>query len=179
MKRGWLFDAFIGFVLTCIVAFGYVAPARLPFFEAIELKTYDWRSSFRLNLAPSEEIRVITIDDSSVSQVGRWPWPRWRLAALLDKLTPAKPKVIGLDIVYSEPEQSQGLEEITDLKSRYDELVAAHKLIDRGGQFGQLFSSATARLDSDSRLLAALQGAGNVVLPMVITSGGVLGAKPA
>jgi serine/threonine-protein kinase len=179
MKRGWLFDAFIGVVLTCIVAAGYVAPARLPLFEALELKTYDWRSALRQNLAPSDEIRAIAIDDNSVSQVGRWPWPRWRMAALLDKLAPAKPRVIGLDIVYSEPEQPQGLDEIRGMQSRYDELIAARKLIDRGGQFGLLFSSAAARLDSDSRLLASLRQAGNVVLPMVITSGGVLGAKPA
>lgn len=177
MKKSWVADALIGLILTGLVAAGYLVPPLLPLFEGLELKTYDHRSKLRQNLDPSRDIVVIAIDDASISQVGRWPWPRARVAALLDKLSSAGPKVIGLDIVYSEPEQNQGLLEIQELEKRYKEFSAAKKLTDKGGAFGALFSSAAVRLDSDSKLLASIKSAGTVVLPMFVAQGGLLGAK--
>ena len=113
MKRGWLFDAFIGLVLSLGAAGGYLVPG-LPLIgsalESLELKSYDVRSKLRENLDPSQEIRIITIDDNSIAQIGRYPWPRSRVAALIDKLAPAHPRVIGIDSVYSEPERDAGSE---------------------------------------------------------------------
>lgn len=178
MRKSWAADAVIGLFLTLLVAAGYMAPPLLPLFEGLELKSYDQRSKLRQNVDPSRDIVVIAIDDASISQVGRWPWPRARVAALLDKLAAIGPKVIGLDIVYSEAEQNQGLIEIQELERRYKELTAQKKLVDRGGAFGQLFSSAAVRLDSDTRLLASIKSAKTVVLPMFLAQGGLLGAKP-
>src|SRR5262245_59026811 len=112
MRKGWLLDAFIGLLLTGAASLCYLAPGAFPWIEGLELKSYDRRAELRQHLDPAAEIALIAIDDSSIASVGRWPWPRTRIASLLDKLAPAKPKVIGLDIVYSEPERSQGLAEI-------------------------------------------------------------------
>ncbi|OGR90845.1 MAG: hypothetical protein A3J74_09395 [Elusimicrobia bacterium RIFCSPHIGHO2_02_FULL_57_9] len=178
MKKTWVIDAFVALLLTLFVVAGYMAPAAFPFLEGIELKAFDKRSKLRQTLDPAPEIVLIAIDDSSIAQVGRWPWPRSRVAALLDKLGPVRPKVIGLDIVYSEPEQNQGLIEIQNLEVQFKELVASKKIIDKSKSFDQMFSSAIVRLDSDSKMLASLQQAGNVVLPMFFALGGALGANP-
>ncbi|MEK7858022.1 MAG: CHASE2 domain-containing protein [Elusimicrobiota bacterium] len=176
MKKSFLVDAAIGLLLTLFVAGSYLVGH--PLLESVELKTYDMRSKLRDDLNPSKEIVLIAIDNNSIAALGRWPWPRSRLAAMVDKLAAAGPRLIGLDIVFSEAEQNQGIAEIARLEERYNELTAARSLIDKGGLFKAEFSSAAVRLDSDSKLAASIKQAGNVVLPMFFSEGGQLGAKP-
>ena len=54
--------------------------------------------------AVPEGITVVAIDDASVAAIGRWPWPRAVHATLLSRLAEAKPKAIGLDVTFSEPD---------------------------------------------------------------------------
>ncbi len=174
-SKTWLIDAGIGLFLSLVVAGCYVL--SLPALESFELKTFDMRSKLRQEVNPSSEIVLIAIDDASIAQIGRWPWPRWRVAAMLDKLSAAGPRVIGLDILFSEPE-SDWLKELKALESRYGELVAAKQVVEKGVSFAAELSSASVRLDVDARLLASIRAAGNVVLPMYFSLGGVQGAKP-
>ena len=44
---------------------------------------------------PSQDIAVIAIDDQSIANIGRWPWPRDIHAKMIDLLASAKPKAIG------------------------------------------------------------------------------------
>lgn len=48
-------------------------------------------------------ISVVVIDDASLAQYGRWPWPRGQLARLINAISTSDPKGIGLDILLSEP----------------------------------------------------------------------------
>lgn len=50
-----------------------------------------------------EDIIIVAIDDYSLQQLGRWPWPRQRHAQLIDLLTPSQPLAIGLDVILTEP----------------------------------------------------------------------------
>jgi CHASE2 domain-containing sensor protein len=49
---------------------------------------------------------VVDIDEISLSAVGQWPWPRYRVAALIEKIAAAKPAGIGLDVLFAEPDRS-------------------------------------------------------------------------
>lgn len=51
-----------------------------------------------------EDIIIVAIDDYSLSELGRWPWPRSLHAELINRISKAKPRAIGLDIILSEPE---------------------------------------------------------------------------
>lgn len=51
-----------------------------------------------------EGITIVAIDEPSVAAIGRWPWPRAVHSTLLAKLAEAKPKAIGLDVVFTEPD---------------------------------------------------------------------------
>lgn len=77
--------------------------------------TMSWRNTLeRVNLAiddqitglisrsTSEDIVLVTIDDKSLASIGRWPWRRGFHAALLDKITLAEPKAVGLDLILTE-----------------------------------------------------------------------------
>ncbi len=53
---------------------------------------------------PAEDIVIVAIDQHSLDQLGRWPWPRRLHAELLHKLASYQPKVIALDIIFAEPD---------------------------------------------------------------------------
>jgi len=55
---------------------------------------------------PASNTIAIDIDDVSLSAVGQWPWPRYRVAALIDKLAAARPATIALDILLPEDDRS-------------------------------------------------------------------------
>ncbi len=52
-----------------------------------------------------DDIVIITVDDYSLESLGHWPWPRSVHAELIDRLTAAGAKAIGLDIIFSEPDR--------------------------------------------------------------------------
>ncbi|MEO8406962.1 MAG: CHASE2 domain-containing protein, partial [Oxalobacteraceae bacterium] len=49
---------------------------------------------------------VIDIDDVSLAAAGQWPWPRYRMASLVQAVADGKPAAIGLDILFSEPDRT-------------------------------------------------------------------------
>lgn len=55
---------------------------------------------------PATPVRIVAIDDESLARVGQWPWPRAKLAELVDKISGAAAAAIALDILFSEPERS-------------------------------------------------------------------------
>ncbi len=48
---------------------------------------------------------VVEIDSNSISALGRWPWHRDTTAYLVDHIFQAGAKVVGLDMVFSEPDR--------------------------------------------------------------------------
>jgi CHASE2 domain-containing sensor protein/signal transduction histidine kinase len=81
---------------------------------AVAIGGWAWRLDmlvYDLGLAhfertPPDDIVIIAIDESSLRQVGRWPWRRSIHATLLEKLAelPKPPRAIGIDVVLSEPD---------------------------------------------------------------------------
>ena len=53
--------------------------------------------------APSD-IVIVAIDDTSLSALGRWPWPRASHAELLDTLTQEHARAVAFDVILSEPD---------------------------------------------------------------------------
>ncbi len=82
---------------------------RMDFLDTLELKFYDLMMQLRAESRISNEIILIDIDDDSIEKLGRWPWPRSLLAKGITKISAAGAKVIGLNIILSEPEVSDGL----------------------------------------------------------------------
>ncbi len=108
--RFWSSDWFAGLLITIVVVmFSGTAP-----FQSLERSFYDWgvRSTDRL---PSEKIAVIAIDDESIDNIGRWPWPRDLHAELIDRLAQGGAKVIGQTVFFLEPQIDPGTLYIREL----------------------------------------------------------------
>src|SRR4029079_17099318 len=63
-----------------------------------------------LNLKPREvdpalPVRIVDIDDASLARVGQWPWPRTRLAEIVDRLKADRARTVPLDLILAEPDR--------------------------------------------------------------------------
>ncbi|HVP36679.1 MAG TPA: serine/threonine-protein kinase [Terriglobales bacterium] len=65
--------------------------------EKFNLKFQDLGYKFRGKIDSGNELVILSIDRTSLDKYGRWPWSRDKLAALVEKISSAKPKVIYLD----------------------------------------------------------------------------------
>lgn len=93
-----------------------------PILDLIELKTYDLRFLSRGQLPPSPSVVMAVIDEKSLNTEGRWPWPRSKLAALVDILSHDEAKVIGFDIGFLEPDENSQLELISQFSREVETL---------------------------------------------------------
>ena len=48
---------------------------------------------------------VVAVDEKSLAQLGQWPWPRTLVARLLDAIGGYRPLVVGVDIIFAEPDR--------------------------------------------------------------------------
>jgi len=109
-SRFWSSDWFAGLLISIvIVVFSGSAPL-----QSLERDFYDWgvRSTDR---SASDKIAVIAIDDQSINNIGRWPWPRDLHAELINQLSAGGAKVIGQTVFFLEPQIDPGMLYIRDL----------------------------------------------------------------
>ncbi len=75
--------------------------------EHLESKTYDLRMRLREQLRPSprrDDIVIVALDEKSLEEFGRWPWSRTLTARLVRAVSAGRPRTIGVDIFFTEPE---------------------------------------------------------------------------
>jgi CHASE2 domain-containing sensor protein/signal transduction histidine kinase len=72
---------------------------------------YDAQLSF-WSRSVADDIIIVAIDDESLKELGRWPWPRSTHARLINKLENESPRAIGLDIIFSEPDANNPLSDV-------------------------------------------------------------------
>ncbi|WP_189613129.1 CHASE2 domain-containing protein [Saccharospirillum salsuginis] len=101
----------IGLLITLSLAGYHLYYARgdqSSVIKRLDYLLYDWR----FNLLHEEQrferadanILIVDIDERSLNTVGRWPWPRDKLAALTQALTEAGAVVVAFDIMMTEPQ---------------------------------------------------------------------------
>jgi CHASE2 domain-containing sensor protein len=54
---------------------------------------------------PTDRLVHLDIDDKAVDAIGRWPWPRSRMARIVEEIARAKPKAVAIDVLYAEAEE--------------------------------------------------------------------------
>lgn len=149
----------IGLAITLVVLVtAWIRPA---FLEAIEYQLFDLRLKWFGSRAPAQNIAIVAIDEESITKLGRWPWPRSRMAALVDLLAAKGARVIGLGLILSEPEEQSGLTALQTVEEKFQALGSA-----KGGpEFLQTPRDLRTSLDNDAKLVGSVQKAGMVLLP--------------
>jgi CHASE2 domain-containing sensor protein len=95
-------------ILAMCAALGVVVGAlclwRPPLLARADLAVYDRLLTRAPRGRPSGRIVLVEIDERSLAEAGRWPWPRDRMARLLDRIRDLGAAAIGLDVLFSEPD---------------------------------------------------------------------------
>jgi CHASE2 domain-containing sensor protein len=181
----WKADWFLGLVIA-IVLFGLARTTG--FIPGLERWAYDLGVKMT-SKPPSDKIAVIAIDEQSIANIGRWPWPREVQAKLIDQLAAARARVIGNTTFFFEPQKDPGLAYVEKMMEIYSKAYPGAApapevpgVAPIGGQtpaaqppaappaevaeIGKLLTEASVALNSDVRLAASIKKAGNVIVPM-------------
>ena len=121
--------------------------------ETIELNWLDLRFRARGPLTPSTAIVIAAIDEKSMTEEGRWPWPRSRIAALVDALSRDGARAIGFDVVFSGSEDDPRLALIKRMEQSVDQL----QLGQAQSQLKNMLWEAREAADHDSMLARSLE----------------------
>lgn len=100
--------------------------------EVVESKTFDLRLHLRDSLhrpPPRDDILIVTVDEKSISDIGRWPWSRDVIARLLDRISEGGPKAIAVDILFSERENREADGRLADSIRKAGNVVLATAFI--------------------------------------------------
>ena len=54
---------------------------------------------------PAHPVRIVDVDEPSLRRVGQWPWPRTKLAEIVDKLKSAGASTISIDLIFAEADR--------------------------------------------------------------------------
>jgi signal transduction histidine kinase len=102
-RRGWVQTPGLVVLLFATVA----VLSTIPLIHDWQLRFSD--TFFRLSPSPKEKSNVVlvTVDDESLQRYGRWPWSRALLAKLTHNLVKGGARVVGLDILLSEPQSAE------------------------------------------------------------------------
>jgi adenylate cyclase len=123
----------------------------LPLLDQIELKTYDLRVRSRSAQPPSPAVALALIDEKSLDTEGRWPWPRSKIARLVDRLSQDGARVIGFDIGFLEPDENRQLTFMQELSRLIGELDI------RSARLDELIQRSEDQTDNDLALAMAIR----------------------
>lgn len=161
----------LGLVVTALFVGHAIGIYRLPLLENLENIGYDTRLKLTMPRGVDERVVILDIDEKSLAErdaggEGHWPWPRDRLALLLDKLFDRHGvAVVAFDVVFAERDESSGIRVLERLSTRelqgvpqfkaalsrlrptleYDDIFA-RKMRDRNVVLGYTFSSEDPKL---------------------------------
>ncbi len=117
-----------------------------PFFvQALRLIAFD---SYQ-KLAPASfesdlPVRIVDIDEESLSRIGQWPWPRTTMAKLLETLGADGAAVVGFDILFAEPDRTSPEEALKHMTA--EEAAALAPLVAGKPGHDQLFADVVAKI---------------------------------
>ncbi len=123
LLKGRRLPVVLGLVLTLLVASLQVLPPDGigSLIDRLDNLLYDQRYNLmsKPSVNPEHKIVVVDIDERSLQAEGQWPWDRFKLGQLVERLTEYGVLVTGFDITFPEPQRNT----VRDIAARSDELT--------------------------------------------------------
>jgi adenylate cyclase len=139
----------LGFAITLFFIGHAVRWYEIGLISQLDHIIYDQRLEMTMPRGIDESIVILDIDEKSLQEVARWPWPRDLMARLVDKLFDKyRIALLGFDVVFAEPDHSSGVRALDTLARGELKDVAA---------FQQAYRGLRPGLDNDGRFAAAIK----------------------
>ncbi|MGR9012194.1 MAG: CHASE2 domain-containing protein [Gammaproteobacteria bacterium] len=126
-------------LLLLLIAVQISSPS---FIIKIRNSSYDWFQRLHPRVYQDAPVKILAIDDQSLEKIGQFPWPRTKIAELIDKLQRSGAKVIVFDMLFSEQDRTSPKE-----------------LAKRFQQYPELSHQLDSLPDNDATLIAAMNKA--------------------
>jgi eukaryotic-like serine/threonine-protein kinase len=169
-KSFWQKDWLVGVLVALVFFFS----ANSDLMQSMERKAYDL-GVLATSRVPSDKIAIIAIDDQSIDNLGRWPWPREIHARMIDMLAAGQARVIGHTVFFSEPQVDAGLVYISKIAGLLDQSTLKNttspSLRADVEKLEGLLGEAARNLDNDRKLSDSVAIANNVMLAMYFEPG--------
>ena len=134
---------FVGLIAAHVGGLVHIAPM-----QRAEAWLYDAWLKRTAPIGPDDRIAILDIDEASLKSVGRWPWSRDTMSALVDTLHDHYAVgALGFDVVFAEPDNSSGLDSLKQLAT--SDLAGSR-------DFQAALKRLAPRLDYDARFAQAL-----------------------
>src|SRR5215207_2400951 len=91
-------------LLTFLLLFG-AASTDIGVLDRLTALTFDTYQRVQPREQAGAPVAVVDIDEASLRAFGQWPWPRWRVAELVEKLGAMGAAAIVFDVVFPEPDR--------------------------------------------------------------------------
>lgn len=118
--------------------------------RTVEYASYDIRLRQTLTHQADSRVVIVDIDEKSLAEEGRFPWPRQKMADLVNNINAAGAAVIAFDIVFAEPEERSDRRLLDDL---------LEGPLSQSSDFVAVAKQKIAELDGDTRFAQALSQA--------------------
>jgi len=79
------------------------------------LRVFDLEERLWPRASDSARVVIVDIDEKSLAQYGQWPWPRTQVAKLVRRIAEGQPRVLGIDILFAEPDRLSPPEIVREL----------------------------------------------------------------
>ncbi len=103
-ERGRRWILLLGLIVSIAFSFGYIFQPT--FLRYLDNKCYDILLKSHPHRETSDPPIIVDIDEKSLARFGQWPWPRYRVGLLLEKVKSLGARSIGLDMVFPEPDRT-------------------------------------------------------------------------
>lgn len=97
---GWLVPIF-----SVSLGIGLFLLDPLPL-QTLRNSVFDQYQRWSPRIYQEAPVRIIDIDDESLAKLGQWPWPRTRIAEIVNKLQSAGAAAIAFDVMFAEPDRT-------------------------------------------------------------------------
>lgn len=109
----------IALAIMAMVSYLHYSDIFLPF----EYKIKDLMFKARGEIKGNENIIIIDIDEKSLKELGQWPWSRDKVAHLLQNLSEYGVGIVGLDVVFAEPDNSSPKKVFQKMGLKSDDII--------------------------------------------------------
>lgn len=87
--------------------------------DRLEGMVFDARLRATMSNTLDDRIVIVDVDEKSLAELGRWPWPRQKMADLTQSLFQTYDvALVGFDVVFAESDDSSGLKQLEALAER-------------------------------------------------------------